>query len=91
MASCSRDKPLRRIMESETQTKTTDTLSVSNFTLNPRSSSLFNYFCFFPQVAKKAHKDGTTLKQAAMELELLTEEEFDQWVRPENMIGPKDS
>ena len=43
------------------------------------------------QVAKKAHKDGTTLKHAALELELMTEEEFDQWVRPEKMIGPKDA
>ncbi|KAJ1969896.1 hypothetical protein IWQ62_000329 [Dispira parvispora] len=40
--------------------------------------------------AKKAHKEGTTLKQAAMSLGLLTEEQFNQWVRPENMIGPKD-
>ncbi|WIA42847.1 hypothetical protein OEZ86_008774 [Tetradesmus obliquus] len=39
--------------------------------------------------AKKAHKEGTTLKQAAMQLGLLTSEEFDQWVRPENMIAPK--
>lgn len=43
------------------------------------------------QVAKKAHKEGTTLKQATLALELLTEEEFDQWVKPENMIGPKDA
>ncbi|CAM9586943.1 unnamed protein product [Ectocarpus sp. 4 AP-2014] len=41
------------------------------------------------KVAKKAHKEGTTLKEAALALELLTEEEFDEWVRPENMIGPK--
>ncbi len=39
--------------------------------------------------AKKAHKEGTTLKQAAMSLGLLTSEEFDQWVRPETMISPK--
>jgi fumarate hydratase class II len=42
------------------------------------------------KVAKKAHKEGTTLKQAAMELGLLTAEEFDQWVRPELMLGPSD-
>lgn len=42
------------------------------------------------KVAKKAHKEGTTLKQAAMELGLLTAEEFDQWVRPERMLGPSD-
>ncbi|KNE70183.1 fumarate hydratase, mitochondrial [Allomyces macrogynus ATCC 38327] len=40
--------------------------------------------------AKKAHKEGTTLKEAAMKLELLTSEQFDQWVRPEKMIGPSD-
>ncbi|MBN1301324.1 MAG: class II fumarate hydratase [Melioribacteraceae bacterium] len=41
------------------------------------------------KVAKKAHKENTTLKKAAVELGLLTEEEFDEKVRPENMIGPK--
>ncbi|KAJ1767015.1 hypothetical protein LPJ74_005597 [Coemansia sp. RSA 1843] len=40
--------------------------------------------------AKKAHKEGTTLKQAAIALGSLTEEQFDQWVRPEDMLGPKD-
>lgn len=40
--------------------------------------------------AKKAHKEGTTLKQAALALKLLTAEEFDQWVRPETMIAPKE-
>ena len=40
------------------------------------------------KVAKKAHKEGTTLKAAAVELGLLTAEQFDDWVRPENMIGP---
>jgi fumarate hydratase class II len=38
-------------------------------------------------IAKKAHKDGTTLKKAALELGLLTSEQFDQWVRAEEMIG----
>ncbi|HVJ54487.1 MAG TPA: class II fumarate hydratase [Aliidongia sp.] len=40
------------------------------------------------KVAKKAHAEGTTLKQAAMALGFLTEEEFDFWVRPESMLGP---
>jgi len=40
------------------------------------------------QVAKKAHADGTSLKAAAVALGFLTAEEFDQWVRPENMLGP---
>ncbi|HYH20603.1 MAG TPA: class II fumarate hydratase [Azospirillum sp.] len=41
------------------------------------------------RIAKKAHKEGTTLKQAGVALGLLTEEQFDQWVRPETMIGPR--
>ncbi len=38
-------------------------------------------------IAKKAHKEGTTLKAAALKLKFLTEEEYDAWVRPEDMIG----
>ncbi len=41
------------------------------------------------KVAKKAHKEGTTLKQAALDLGLLTAEQFDAWVKPEDMISPK--
>ena len=41
------------------------------------------------KAAKKAHKEGTSLKEAAMALGLLTSEQFDQWVRPEDMLGPK--
>ena len=37
-------------------------------------------------IAKTAHKKGTTLKEAAIELGYLTEKEFDAWVRPEKMI-----
>lgn len=40
------------------------------------------------RVAKKAYADGTTLKEAAIALELLTSEQFDEWVRPERMVGP---
>ncbi|MGO0061397.1 class II fumarate hydratase [Brevibacillus fluminis] len=40
-------------------------------------------------VAKKAHKEGTTLKEAALASKLLTEEEFNRIVRPEQMIAPK--
>jgi len=40
------------------------------------------------KVVKKAHAEGTTLKAAALELGLLTEEQFAEWVRPEQMIGP---
>jgi fumarate hydratase class II len=38
-------------------------------------------------IAKKAHKEGTTLKQAAVALGHVTGEQFDQWVRPEKMVG----
>ena len=41
------------------------------------------------KVAKKAYQENSTLKDAAIELSLLTAEQFDQWVRPENMLGPK--
>lgn len=41
------------------------------------------------KVAKNAHKKGITLKESALELEMLQEEEFDQLVRPEKMLGPK--
>jgi len=41
------------------------------------------------KIAKKANVEGTTLKEAALELELLTEEEFERYVRPENMISPR--
>jgi fumarate hydratase class II len=37
-------------------------------------------------IAKKAHHDGTTLKEAALALGLLTEQEYDEVVRPENMV-----
>jgi fumarate hydratase class II len=40
------------------------------------------------KVAKKAHAEGTTLKEAAISLGLLSAEEFDQLVRPERMLGP---
>ncbi|XP_054158766.1 fumarate hydratase, mitochondrial-like [Oppia nitens] len=41
------------------------------------------------KIAKKAHKEGLTLKESAIQLGYLTADQFDQWVRPENMIGPK--
>jgi fumarate hydratase class II len=41
------------------------------------------------KIAKTAHKEGTTLKQAAVKLGFVTAEQFDQWVKPEDMVGPK--
>jgi fumarate hydratase class II len=40
------------------------------------------------KIAKKAYAEGTTLQQAGEALGLLTAEQFAEWVRPENMIGP---
>jgi fumarate hydratase class II len=42
------------------------------------------------KIAKKAHKEGKTLRSTAKELGLLTDEQFDKWVRPEDMIYPKE-
>ncbi len=42
------------------------------------------------QVAKKAHADGKTLRQIAIELGFLKGEEFDRLVKPEKMLGPED-
>ncbi|WP_407321384.1 class II fumarate hydratase [Dickeya ananatis] len=39
------------------------------------------------EIAKKAHKEGMTLKASALKLGYLTEEQFTQWVRPEDMVG----
>ncbi len=40
------------------------------------------------KIAKKAHAEGTSLKQAGVALGLVTAEQFDAWVRPESMVGP---
>lgn len=40
-------------------------------------------------VAKRAHKNGTTLKEEALKLGMVDEESFDKIVKPENMVGPK--
>ncbi len=39
------------------------------------------------KIAKKAHKENKTLREAAIELGLLTSEQFDEWVKPEDMVG----
>lgn len=41
------------------------------------------------KIAKSAHEKGQTLKEAAVESGHLTAEEFDRWIVPEDMIGPK--
>lgn len=41
------------------------------------------------KIAKTAYKESKTLKQVAVELELMTAEQFDEWVIPEDMVSPK--
>ena len=39
-------------------------------------------------IAKNAHKKGLTLKESALELGHLTDAQFNEWVKPQNMVGP---
>ena len=41
------------------------------------------------KIAKTAHKNGTTLKEEVIKLGYLNEQQFDEWVVPEDMLGPK--
>ena len=41
------------------------------------------------EIAKKAHRDGTNLREAALALGHVTAEQYEEWVRPEEMTGPK--
>ncbi len=41
------------------------------------------------KIAKTAHKEGLTLKEAALKLGFVTAEQFEAWVRAEEMVGPK--
>ena len=41
------------------------------------------------EIAKKAHREGSTLREAALALGYVKAEDFDRWVRPEAMIGPE--
>ncbi|HWD23134.1 MAG TPA: class II fumarate hydratase [Burkholderiales bacterium] len=40
------------------------------------------------EIAKKAHRDGSTLREAALALGYVKPDDFDRWVRPESMLGP---
>lgn len=42
------------------------------------------------KIAKNAHENNLTLRQSALQLEMLTNEQFDEWIKPEEMCGPKD-
>ena len=39
------------------------------------------------KIAKKAYEEGITLKEAAIQLKLVSEKDFDKWVDPKKMIG----
>ena len=39
------------------------------------------------EIAQKANKQGTTLKEMTVKLGYLTAQQFDEWVKPENMVG----
>ena len=41
------------------------------------------------EIAKKAHRDGTNLREAALALGHVSAEQYEEWVRPEEMTGPK--
>ena len=41
-------------------------------------------------IAKKAHKEHLTLKESALKLGYLTEAQFNEWVKPEKMLGPEE-
>jgi fumarate hydratase, class II len=41
------------------------------------------------EIAKRAHRDGSTLKQAALALGYVTEQDFERWVKPADMVHPK--
>src|SRR5918992_1035564 len=41
------------------------------------------------EIAKKAHHEGITLRDAALQLGYVSEEQYDEWVRPEKMVGPE--
>ena len=42
------------------------------------------------EIAKKAHHEGITLREAALQLGYVSEEQYDEWVRPEKMVGPQE-
>ena len=53
-----------------------------------RNIGISSYHTDVAKCAKKAHKEGTTLKEATVALGFLTPEEFDEKVRPELMLYP---
>ena len=71
---------------SPTATRIRRTWSSARSCWSPRSRPDIGYDKA-AKIAKKAHAEGLTLKEAAVELGYLTAEEFDREVRPESMVG----
>lgn len=59
--------------------------------LFPCGQATINLAIDVAKCAKKAHKEGTTLKEATVSLGFLTAEEFDEKVRPEFMLYPEEA
>jgi len=41
------------------------------------------------KIAKNAHEKGLSLKESAIQLDLVTEDQFGEWIDPSQMVGPK--
>ena len=52
-------------------------------------SGMHKIYDQWPEIAKKAYREGTTLKEAAIASGLVTAEQFDIWIRPEDMVNNK--
>lgn len=61
-------------------------LTIANASIDSLSTGYDNA----AKCAKNAHKKGITLKESALELGILTEQQFHDWIKPEEMIGPSD-
>ena len=66
-----------------------DKVSYPIFSKSVASLSKLLFFLQAAKIAKTAHKEGGTLKGTALKLGYLTEEQFNEWVKPEEMLGPK--
>ncbi|KAA1246163.1 class II fumarate hydratase [Aquimarina sp. RZ0] len=67
------------------QTRITELLNNSLMLVTALNTKIGYYKA--AEIANTAHKNGTTLKQEAVSLGYVTEQEFDEWVKPEDMVG----
>lgn len=70
----------------EPNRETIDTLLKNSLMLVTALNTRIGYYKA-AEIANAAHQNGTTLKEEAVRLGYVTEEEYDQWVRPEDMVG----